>query len=61
MVAMKITEKPELGRYMTFELSKEKPVHGWFWYKEGYAPEIVEYAMKDCRPATILEDRKSVV
>lgn len=52
---MRITEKPELGRYMTFELSKEKPVHGWFWYKEGYAPEIVEYAVNDCKPATIID------
>jgi SAM-dependent methyltransferase len=43
---MKITQNPELGRYMTFELSKEKPVHGWFWYKEGYAPELVEWALK---------------
>ena len=43
---MKITNRPELGRLMTFELSKEKPVHGWFWYKEGYAPEIVEYALR---------------
>jgi len=52
---MKLIEKPELGRYMTFELSKEKPVHGWFWYKEGYAPEMVEWAIHDCRPATILD------
>ncbi len=44
---MKITSRPELGRLMTFELSKEKPVHGWFWYKEGYAPEIVEWALRD--------------
>ena len=27
---------------MTFELSKEKPIHGWFWYKEGFAPELVQ-------------------
>jgi len=43
---IKITNKLELGPLMTFELSKEKPIHGWFWYKEGYAPEIVEYAVK---------------
>lgn len=44
---MQITARPELGRLMTFELSKEKPVHGWFWYKEGYAPEIVDWALRD--------------
>jgi len=43
---MNITERLELGRMMTFELSKEKPVHGWFWYKEGYAPELVEWAIR---------------
>jgi len=44
---MRIIQRPELGRYMTFELSKEKPVHGWFWYKEGYAPELEEWALVD--------------
>jgi len=44
---MRITQNFELGKYMTFELSKEQPVHGWFWYKEGYAPQIVEYALKE--------------
>ncbi len=43
---MNITERLDLGRLMTFELSKEKPVHGWFWYKEGYAPELVEWAVQ---------------
>jgi len=43
---MKITSEPGLGQAMTFELSKKKPFHGWFWYKEGYAPEIVEYAFQ---------------
>ncbi|MFZ5501605.1 MAG: class I SAM-dependent methyltransferase, partial [Candidatus Micrarchaeota archaeon] len=58
---MNIVEKPELGRYMTFELSKDKPVHGWFWYKEGYAPEIVDYAIddfsrtRDRKPETVLD------
>lgn len=36
-----------LSNMMTFELSKKKPIHGWFWYKEGYAPEIVERAIKE--------------
>ncbi|MFH0738173.1 MAG: DNA methyltransferase [Candidatus Micrarchaeota archaeon] len=58
---MRISQRPELGRYMTFELSKEKPVHGWFWYKEGFAPELVEFAIDDymkmrgARPQTILD------
>jgi SAM-dependent methyltransferase len=52
---MKISQKPELGPYMTFEFSKEKPVHGWFWYKEGYAPEIVEYCIKDCGANSVID------
>jgi len=46
-MSMKITSRPELGRLMTFELSKDKPLHGWFWYKEGYAPEMAEWALRD--------------
>ncbi|HSB47189.1 MAG TPA: DNA methyltransferase [Candidatus Bilamarchaeum sp.] len=52
---MKITEKPELGPFMTFEASKEKPVHGWFWYKEGYAPEIVQYCAKDSGAKEVID------
>ncbi|VVC04890.1 Modification methylase MjaII [Candidatus Bilamarchaeum dharawalense] len=53
---MNITNKPELGQYMTFEFSKEKPIHGWFWYKEGFAPEIVEWAIKnENNPKTVLD------
>lgn len=50
-----------LGPLMTFELSKNLPVHGWFWYKEGFAPGILDYAIADhCAsgrrmPATILD------
>ena len=52
---MKITQRPELGKFMTFEHSKEKPIHGWFWYKEGYAPELVEYCLKDCQAKSVLD------
>jgi DNA modification methylase len=52
---MKIIQKPELGPYMTFEFSKEKPVHGWFWYKEGYAPELVEYCIRDSGATSVLD------
>jgi len=42
---MKITKNLELGSHMTFETSKELPVHRWFWYKEGYSPELVQWAI----------------
>ena len=47
----RLTDNPALGRYMTFEFSKEKQIHGWFWYKEGFAPELVKWAIDDYRKA----------
>lgn len=52
---MNITDRPGLGPYMTFEHSKEKPIHGWFWYKEGFAPELVEYCLDDCGARSVLD------
>ncbi len=52
---MKITKNMQLGKYMTFELSKHKQIHGWFWYKEGFAPEIFEYALKDTDSKLVLD------
>lgn len=54
---MRISQRPGLGPLMTFEQSKELPVHGWFWYKEGFAPGIVEYALgaQTATPKTILD------
>ena len=45
-----------LGKYMTFESSKQKPTHRWFYYKEGYSPEIVEYALNREKTKGILLD-----
>jgi SAM-dependent methyltransferase len=42
---MKITKNHALGPLMTFEESKQIPVHSWFWYKEGYSPAIVDWAI----------------
>lgn len=33
----------ELGKYFTYELTKEQPVYNWFYYKEGFAPEIIDF------------------
>ena len=43
---MKLSTNFELGKYFTFELSKQMPIHNWFYYKEGFAPQIVDYAIK---------------
>ncbi|MCI0503727.1 site-specific DNA-methyltransferase [Candidatus Micrarchaeota archaeon] len=58
---MRVATDYALGAFMTFELSKEKPIHGWFWYKEGYAPELVDWALKteletgNRRPESVLD------
>lgn len=36
----------DLGDYFTFEASKDLPTHRWFYYKEGYAPQIVDYFIR---------------
>lgn len=37
----------EIGDYFTFEPAKEIPVHNWFYYKEAYSPQLVEWALKE--------------
>ncbi|HLC68667.1 MAG TPA: hypothetical protein VJH24_02405, partial [Candidatus Bilamarchaeaceae archaeon] len=37
----------ELGKYFTFEPSKDKPIYNWFYYKEAFSPEIVEWALNE--------------
>lgn len=39
--------KFNLGSYFTFELSKSKPIYNWFYYKEAYSPEFVEYVLDE--------------
>ena len=53
---MKISENLKLGNYMTFQASKEKPIHRWFYYKEGYSPEIVDYALEQEKTKGVLLD-----
>ncbi|MBI5051465.1 hypothetical protein HZC08_01770, partial [Candidatus Micrarchaeota archaeon] len=43
---MEIKNAFELGKYFTYELTKEKPVYNWFYYKEGFAPEIVDFMVQ---------------
>ena len=43
---MHLTTEFDLGKYFTFELSKELPIHRWFYYKEGFAPQVTEWALK---------------
>ena len=35
-----------LANYFTFEASKNLPTHRWLYYKEAYAPQIVEHFIK---------------
>jgi DNA modification methylase len=35
----------QLAEWVTFVPNKEKPVHNWFYYKEGYSEELVKWAL----------------
>src|SRR4030042_1176257 len=37
----KLEEKPEWGPLATFVPNKDEPVYNWFYYKEGFAKELV--------------------
>lgn len=37
----------EIGDYFTFEPAKGVPIHDWFYYKEAYSPQLVEWALKE--------------
>jgi DNA modification methylase len=37
----KLVEKPEWGPLATFIPNKDEPVYNWFYYKEGFAKELV--------------------
>ncbi|MFH1222685.1 MAG: class I SAM-dependent methyltransferase [Candidatus Micrarchaeota archaeon] len=52
---MRITEQLALGGSFTFEESKLLPVHSWFYYKEGYSPEFVRWALNLNKPKKVLD------
>ena len=41
-----ITHDFSLAKLMTFEQSKQFPIHNWFYYKEGYSPEIISWVLQ---------------
>jgi DNA modification methylase len=36
-----------IAELVTFIPNKEVPIHNWFYYKEGYAKKLVEWAVKE--------------
>lgn len=38
---MKIFKEYSLGKFFTFEKSKDLPIYRWFYYKEAFSPQIV--------------------
>jgi len=41
MAEFKFVEKPEWGPLATFIPNKDEPIYNWFYYKEGFAKELV--------------------
>ncbi len=52
---MRIRKDDSLGPLMTFELSKRRPIHGWFWYKEGFAPELFSRCIRQRELGPVLD------
>jgi len=38
---------PNLKDLVTFVPNKDEPIHDWFYYKEGYSKELVEWLIKE--------------
>ncbi|MCX8158598.1 MAG: site-specific DNA-methyltransferase [Candidatus Diapherotrites archaeon] len=38
-------EEPSLERAVTFILNKSKPIYNWFYFKEGFSKELVDYCI----------------
>lgn len=47
----KIQEKLDWGKLATFVPNKELPVHNWFYYKEGFARDLVMQLLRQFRPS----------
>lgn len=43
----KIVMQPLLSEWVTFVPNKNKPVHNWFYYKEGFSEEFVNWAIQE--------------
>ena len=44
-----LNEKKDLAKFVTFQLSKNTPVHRWFQYTQGFSPQIVEFYLNEWR------------
>jgi DNA modification methylase len=47
---MQIKNELSLGKYFTFDPSKDKHIYNWFYYKEAFSPEVVEYMAQNHAP-----------
>lgn len=44
---MKIIKRYELGRLMTFQPDKKRPIFNWMYYKEAFSGRLVEVLLKE--------------
>lgn len=47
---MNIVQDFSIGKYFTFDPSKGKPIYNWFYYKEAFSPEVVDYVLDGFAP-----------
>lgn len=40
---LKLQPTPELGHLVTFLPNRTEPIHNWYWYKEGFSRQLVDW------------------
>ncbi|MEM2175023.1 MAG: DNA adenine methylase [Candidatus Micrarchaeia archaeon] len=46
----------ELGPYLTFQPSKNLPIYNWFYYKEAFSPQFIDWVIKNFYEEGIILD-----
>ncbi len=52
---MEIKNAFDLGKYFTFDEAKKEPVYNWFYYKEGFSPELIRILIDRNKPKHIFD------
>lgn len=50
-----LKERLDLGPYATFVPNKQQPVYNWFYFKEGFSRELVDYFLDLFSPKTVMD------
>jgi DNA modification methylase len=46
-MSYEIEQRPEMGSYATFVPNKLEPIYNWFYFKEGFSKQMVEFFLNE--------------